>query len=60
MAMCVIIVSILLLESDDGMNKKVYRHLDKLPTGRAGDKLTPGCLVLEGGRLERALYGGSS
>ena len=47
--MCVIIVSILLLESDDGMNKKVYRHLDKLPTGRAGDKLTPGCLVLEGG-----------
>lgn len=49
MAMCVIIVSILLLESDDGMNKKVYRHLDKLPTGRAGDKLTPGCLVLEGG-----------
>lgn len=31
------------------MNKKVYRHLDKLPAGRASDKLTEGCLVLEGG-----------
>ena len=31
------------------MNKKVYRHLDKLPTGRASSELTHGCLVLEGG-----------
>ena len=31
------------------MNRKVYRHLDKLPTGRASDVLTPGCLILEGG-----------
>lgn len=31
------------------MDRKVYRHLDKLPSGRAGDKLTNGCIVLEGG-----------
>lgn len=31
------------------MERKVYKHLDKLPTGRASDKLTQGCLVLEGG-----------
>ncbi len=36
-------------ESDDIMVKKVYKHLDKLPKGRASDKLTNGCLVLEGG-----------
>ena len=37
------------VESDDKMNKKVYRHLDRLPTGRASYELTHGCLVLEGG-----------
>ncbi|SEK93921.1 Predicted phospholipase, patatin/cPLA2 family [Ruminococcus sp. YRD2003] len=31
------------------MERKVYRHLDKLPSGRAGDTLTNGCIVLEGG-----------
>lgn len=31
------------------MERKVYRHLDKIPTGRASNKLTQGCLVLEGG-----------
>lgn len=31
------------------MNRKVYKHIDKIPTGRASSKLTGGCLVLEGG-----------
>ncbi len=31
------------------MDNKVYRHLDKLPSGRASGKLTHGCIVLEGG-----------
>ena len=31
------------------MDSKVYRHLDKLPSGRASEKLTHGCIVLEGG-----------
>ena len=30
-------------------SKKVYSGLDGLPSGRASDTLTPGCLVLEGG-----------
>ncbi|MBR1731910.1 MAG: patatin-like phospholipase family protein, partial [Ruminococcus sp.] len=30
-------------------SKKVYQHLDKLPTGHASDIITDGCLVLEGG-----------
>ena len=29
-------------------DNKVYRHLDKLPSGRASGKLTHGCIVLEG------------
>lgn len=28
---------------------KIYHDIDKLPSGRAGDLLTKGCLVLEGG-----------
>ena len=31
------------------MSKSVYKDLDKLPSGRAGDKTSEGCLVLEGG-----------
>ena len=31
------------------MKDKVYSYIDKLPSGRADDSLTPGCLVLEGG-----------
>ncbi len=31
------------------MGNKVYRHLDELPSGRAGDERTNGCIVLEGG-----------
>ncbi len=31
------------------VEKKVYRDLDKIPTGRASDHITEGCLVLEGG-----------
>lgn len=31
------------------MKRKIYKHIDKLPTGRASSKLTEGCLVLEGG-----------
>ncbi|MBO6302789.1 MAG: patatin family protein [Ruminiclostridium sp.] len=31
------------------MNKKIYKDLDKLPTGRADNNITDGCLVLEGG-----------
>ena len=44
-----IIILTIRSESDDIMVKKVYKHLDKLPKGRASDKLTNGCLVLEGG-----------
>lgn len=29
--------------------RKVYKDLDKIPTGRTSDKITEGCLVLEGG-----------
>lgn len=35
--------------------KKVFSGLDKLPNGKASDKVTPGCLVLEGGAL-RGVY----
>lgn len=31
------------------MKQKIYRHINKLPTGRASDTITDGCLVLEGG-----------
>lgn len=31
------------------MKYRIYRHLDKLPQGRASEQLTKGCLVLEGG-----------
>ena len=30
-------------------NKKIYRHIADLPSGKASDTLTEGCLVLEGG-----------
>ena len=29
--------------------KKTYSRIDELPTGTASDKITEGCLVLEGG-----------
>lgn len=35
--------------------KKVFSGLDRLPNGRASDKIVPGCLVLEGGAL-RGVY----
>ena len=31
------------------MDNKVYRHLDKLPSGRASGKLTHGCIGWGGG-----------
>ena len=31
------------------MKRKIYRHINDLPTGRASEKLTDGCMVLEGG-----------
>ena len=31
------------------MKSKIYKDLDKLPSGRAGSAVTDGCLVLEGG-----------
>lgn len=34
---------------------KVYSGIDRIPTGKASDKLTPGCLVLEGGAF-KGLY----
>lgn len=34
---------------------KIYRDLDSIPEGKAGDRITSGCLVLEGGAF-RALY----
>ncbi len=34
---------------------EVYKDLDKLPTGRATDEITEGCMVLEGGGW-KALY----
>lgn len=35
--------------------EKVYSGIDRIPTGKASDKLTPGCLVLEGGAF-KGLY----
>ena len=37
------------------MTKKVYSGIDKIPQGTASDKVTEGCLVLEGGAF-RGLY----
>ena len=37
------------------MANKVYSKLDSIPTGETSDKITKGCLVLEGGAF-RALY----
>ena len=31
------------------MKNKIYKNIDKLPSGRASEKLTDGCLILEGG-----------
>ena len=33
------------------LKQKVYSRIDKIPSGRAGDTITPGCIVLEGGAL---------
>jgi len=35
--------------------KKIFSGLDKLPNGKASDKITQGCLILEGGAL-RGVY----
>ncbi|MDO4261470.1 MAG: patatin family protein [Eubacteriales bacterium] len=37
------------------MKKKVYSHMDRIPAGDAPDRVTEGCLVLEGGAF-RGLY----
>lgn len=34
---------------------KIYQHLDRLPKGTASDRITKGCLVVEGGAF-RGLY----
>jgi len=34
---------------------KIYNDIEKIPTGRASDKITDGCLILEGGAW-RGLY----
>ena len=31
------------------MKDIIYRHIDKLPKGIAGNDITKGCIVLEGG-----------
>lgn len=38
------------------MNKKIFSKIDKIPRGRATDKVSKVCLVLEGGAF-RGLYG---
>ena len=38
------------------MSKKIFSKMDKLPSGRATNKITKVCLVLEGGAF-RGLYG---
>ena len=38
------------------MNKKIFSKIDKIPRGRATDKISKVCLVLEGGAF-RGLYG---
>ena len=35
--------------------KKIYSGIDRIPSGKASEKLTPGCLVLEGGAF-KGLY----
>lgn len=37
------------------MNKKTYSKMEDIPSGKAGDRITEGCLVLEGGAF-RGLY----
>ncbi len=37
------------------MSKKIYSHIDDIPSGSASDAVTEGCLVLEGGAF-RGLY----
>ena len=37
------------------MSKKIYSHIDDIPTGSASDAVTEGCLVLEGGAF-RGVY----
>ena len=32
-----------------GINMKIYREIERIPTGRADESITPGALVLEGG-----------
>ena len=36
-------------------DNKVYSHVDQIPTGKASEKITGGCLVLEGGAF-RGMY----
>lgn len=38
------------------MNKKIFSNIDKIPRGRATDKISKVCLVLEGGAF-RGVYG---
>ncbi len=43
-------------ERKESMNReKVYSGIDRIPQGQASEKLTPGCLVLEGGAF-KGLY----
>lgn len=37
------------------MSKKTYSKMEDIPSGKAGDRITEGCLVLEGGAF-RGLY----
>ena len=38
-----------------GGSVKIYSRIDEIPEGRASEKITQGCLVLEGGAF-RGLY----
>ena len=42
-------------EAPEKPDRKVYSSIDKIPTGTASDKITEGCIVLEGGGW-RGLY----
>jgi len=44
-----------ILEDRKNLFEKTYSGISKIPSGRASDKLTEGCLVLEGGAF-RGLY----
>ena len=44
-----------ILEDSKNLFEKSYSGISKIPSGRASDKLTEGCLVLEGGAF-RGLY----